>query len=79
MLNNTRHHTASLRWRSFLLRNVVAYAAADFELGERNVIKNEKVALDRLRIPPDQMSPDKIPLGTNATGNITTRKNAVHE
>ena len=26
------------------------YAAADFELGERHVIKNEKVALDRLRV-----------------------------
>jgi len=26
------------------------YTAADFELGERHVIKNEKVALDRLRV-----------------------------
>jgi len=28
----------------------ILYAAADFELGERHVIKNEKVALDRLRV-----------------------------
>jgi len=28
----------------------ILYTAADFELGERHVIKNEKVALDRLRI-----------------------------
>jgi len=28
----------------------VLYTAADFELDERHVIKNEKVALDRLRI-----------------------------
>jgi len=27
----------------------ILYTAADFELGERHVIKNEKVALDRLR------------------------------
>jgi len=26
------------------------YTAADFEMGERHVIKNEKVALDRLRV-----------------------------
>jgi len=26
------------------------YTAADFELDERHVIKNEKVALDRLRV-----------------------------
>jgi len=28
----------------------VLYTAADFELDERHVIKNEKVALDRLRV-----------------------------
>jgi len=28
----------------------ILYAAADFELDEHNVIKNEKVALDRLRV-----------------------------
>ena len=28
----------------------ILYTAADFELGERHVIKNEKVALDRLRV-----------------------------
>ena len=28
----------------------IVYTAADFELGERHVIKNEKVALDRLRV-----------------------------
>jgi len=28
----------------------VVYTAADFELDERHVIKNEKVALDRLRV-----------------------------
>jgi len=28
----------------------ILYTAADFELGERDVIKNEKVALDRLRV-----------------------------
>jgi len=28
----------------------ILYAAADFEMGERHVIKNEKVALDRLRV-----------------------------
>jgi len=28
----------------------ILYRAADFELGERRVIKNKKVALDRLRV-----------------------------
>jgi len=28
----------------------IMYAAADFELDERHVIKNEKVALERLRV-----------------------------
>jgi len=28
----------------------ILYTAADFELGERHVIKNEKVALDRLQV-----------------------------
>ena len=28
----------------------ILYTAADFELGERHMIKNEKVALDRLRV-----------------------------
>ena len=28
----------------------ILYTAADFELGERHVIENEKVALDRLRV-----------------------------
>jgi len=28
----------------------ISYTAADFELDERHVIKNEKVALDRLRV-----------------------------
>jgi len=28
----------------------ILYIAADFELDERHVIKNEKVALDRLRV-----------------------------
>ena len=28
----------------------IVYTAADFELDERHVIKNEKVALDRLRV-----------------------------
>jgi len=28
----------------------ILYTAADFELSERHVIKNEKVALDRLRV-----------------------------
>ena len=28
----------------------ILYTAADFELGERHVIKNEKVALDKLRV-----------------------------
>ena len=28
----------------------ILYTAADFELGEPHVIKNEKVALDRLRV-----------------------------
>jgi len=28
----------------------ILYTAADFELRERQVIKNEKVALDRLRV-----------------------------
>ena len=28
----------------------ILYSAADCELGERHVIKNEKVALDRLRV-----------------------------
>jgi len=28
----------------------ILYTAADFKLGERHVIKNEKVALDRLRV-----------------------------
>jgi len=28
----------------------ILYTAADFELGERHVIKNEKVALERLRV-----------------------------
>ena len=28
----------------------ILYIAADFELDERDVIKNEKVALDRLRV-----------------------------
>jgi len=28
----------------------ILYTAADFELNERHVIKNEKVALDRLRV-----------------------------
>ena len=28
----------------------ILYTAADFELDERHVIKNEKVALDRLRV-----------------------------
>jgi len=30
--------------------DVILYTAADFELDERHVIKNEKVALDRLRV-----------------------------
>jgi len=30
--------------------NFVAYTAADFALDKRHVIKNEKVALDRLRV-----------------------------
>jgi len=30
--------------------NEILYTAADFELDERHVIKNEKVALDRLRV-----------------------------
>jgi len=30
--------------------NKILYTAADFELDERHVIKNEKVALDRLRV-----------------------------
>jgi len=28
----------------------IVYTAADFKLDERHVIKNEKVALDRLRV-----------------------------
>ena len=28
----------------------ILYTAADFELGERHVIKNEKVALDKLQV-----------------------------
>jgi len=28
----------------------ILYTASDFELDERHVIKNEKVALDRLRV-----------------------------
>ena len=28
----------------------ILYTAADFELDERHVIKNEKVALDKLRV-----------------------------
>jgi len=28
----------------------ILYTAADFEMDERHVIKNEKVALDRLRV-----------------------------
>ena len=31
----------------------ILYTAADFELGEPHVIKNEKVALDRLRVRQD--------------------------
>jgi len=31
----------------------ILYTAADFELDERHVIKNEKVALDRLRVRQD--------------------------
>ena len=31
----------------------VLYRAANFELDERHVIKNEKVALDRLRVRQD--------------------------
>jgi len=31
----------------------ILYTAADFKLDERNVIKNEKVALDRLRVRQD--------------------------
>ena len=31
----------------------ILYTVADFELDERHVIKNEKVALDRLRVPQD--------------------------
>ena len=30
--------------------NEILYTAADFELDERHMIKNEKVALDRLRV-----------------------------
>ena len=30
--------------------DVILYTAADFELDEHHVIKNEKVALDRLRV-----------------------------
>ena len=30
--------------------NEILYTAADFELDERHVIKNEKVALERLRV-----------------------------
>jgi len=30
--------------------DVILYTAADFELDERHMIKNEKVALDRLRV-----------------------------
>jgi len=53
------------RWRSAAILKIVIspylseksshfdeilYTAADFELDERHVIKNEKVALDRLRV-----------------------------
>jgi len=31
----------------------ILYTAADFELDKRHVIKNEKVALDRLRVRQD--------------------------
>jgi len=31
----------------------ILYTAADFELDEHDVIKNEKVALDRLRVKQD--------------------------
>ena len=31
--------------------NEILYTSADFELNEHHVIKNEKVALDRLRVP----------------------------
>jgi len=30
--------------------HVILYTAAEFELSERHVIKNENVALDRLRV-----------------------------
>jgi len=42
MMVDGRHFES--RFRSNL------YTAADFELDERHVIKNEKVALDRLRV-----------------------------
>ena len=34
----------------------ILYTAADFELGERHVIKNEKVALDRLPSSTERIS-----------------------
>jgi len=38
----------------------ILYRAADFELSERHVIKNEKVALDRLRVRQNVfLVPDK--------------------
>jgi len=36
--------------RYVAISHEILYTAADFELDERHVIKNEKVALDRLRV-----------------------------
>ena len=44
-----RWRTPYLSLKSFDFDEIL-YIAADFELGDRQVIKNEKVALDRLRV-----------------------------
>jgi len=40
----------SISQRKIIRFHEILYTAADFKLGERHVIRNEKVALDRLRV-----------------------------
>ena len=64
--------TISRRWTAAILKidisphlsekssdfdEILYTAAADFELDERHVIKNEKVALDRLRVRQNAFGP----------------------
>jgi len=43
-------YIAIYQWKKSFDFDEILYTAADFEMDERHVIKNEKVALDRLRV-----------------------------